>query len=113
MALPACDCVSVDSPLAISAAALGIATFAFAVIGFILAGIAIFQSYRNAAHDAHRFEEVYNAAVNEGELFRIAFALIPDYFTTDSQGSGRRDIKEEDISHQTEAYYGSYQTGRK
>ena len=113
MALTECDCVSVDSPLAISVAAIDIVTFAIAVVGFILAAIAIFKSYRNAAQDASRFEEVYHAAVNEAELLRIAFALVPDYFTTDSQEGGKEPNPQKDASDQTEAYYSSIQSGRK
>jgi len=85
MARPDCECVSVDSPLAVTAAAIGIATFAIAVVGFVAAAIAIIKSYQNAAQDANRFEEVYNAAVNEIEQFRFAFALTPDYFTSDGE----------------------------
>ncbi|KAF2666638.1 hypothetical protein BT63DRAFT_415757 [Microthyrium microscopicum] len=88
MPLEECTCTSVDSPLSIAVAALDIITFAIAVTGLILAGIAIFRSYRSAHEDANRFEAVYNAANDEVKLLRWAYGLVPELFEPRTQTGG-------------------------
>ena len=85
MRLEDCTCTSVDSPLANAVAAIDIVTFLIAVVGLLLAAIAIYRSYRSAYYDLNRFREVYKASDNEIKLFRLAFGLIPDYFEVDGQ----------------------------